>query len=118
MSEPTTPNPAGFGYDHNELKKARPDLRKRHFFCVKCRKEPYKMESTALHVAGRVGVLSGEGAIIGVLECHGERMSVGITFSDAQGYMSRGELIPVFDNVNPLDPRRIVSGEDGGRLLT
>jgi len=105
----------------NDLKQYRPDLRKEHFICVKCHKEPRGWASTAYHIGGVGGqgfggqVLSGRGVIHGALLCHGEEMEIMIEFSEAARYIESGEKIPVFDSVNKFPASRLIGG--GGKLL-
>jgi len=99
-------NDDDFDYNPNELKSLRPDLRKKQFYCVKCRKEPHLWAHYGLHKGGREAgqIFSGEGIIHGYLECHGDREEIMITFSQAARYIESGEKIPVFDSVNHFKP--------------
>jgi hypothetical protein len=93
----------------SDLRSQRPDLRKRHLYCVKCRKEPHAMESTAMHRGTPDGQgLTGNGVILARVKCHGELLELAIGFREASQLIDSGEKIPVFDGVNQWEPKRII----------
>lgn len=104
---------------HNNLKALRPNLRQANLWCCKCRKQPDLWASYAMHFGGRDGeLLSGEGAIHGQVQCHGDKEEILISFEVAHRYMAAGEKVPVFDNVQRFEPSRIIKpgSEDFRRL--
>lgn len=99
----------------NELKANRPDLRKKHFECVRCKKEPRGLQSYGMHDGGHDGdILSGTGAMVCLLLCHGDTEEQVIPFKVIDGYIDRGEKIPAFDNVNRWPRSRIIKPEAQG----
>lgn len=116
--ENPAPEPTGgYCYDANELKKHRPDLRLAHLRCCKCRKKPEQLASYGLHVGGSDhGQLSGKGAIHAQVKCHGDTEEILITFEDANRYIQSGELIPVFDNVNPWAKEKAIQQDSNLQL--
>jgi hypothetical protein len=104
--------PADFTSD---LKSLRPDLRQRHLYCVKCRKQPYMLETTAMHKGGADGKpIAGEGIVLARVTCHGEREELAIGFIELAHLIESGEKIPVFDTVNRYEVKRIIGS--GGFL--
>lgn len=103
----------GPGYNPNELKSLRPNLRQAHWRCQKCRKQPDMWTSYALHIGGRGGeLLSGRGAIHGQIKCHGDVEEVLIPFENAHAAITSGEKLPCFDQGKPFEVSRIIKPGD------
>jgi hypothetical protein len=99
------PNDYAYG---NDLSTQRPSLRQAHLYCVKCRHQPYMLETTAQHAAGRNGLPTGEGVLLARVHCHGEMEEMAILFSQLNVLLNSGEKIPVFDSVNRYELKRII----------